>query len=135
MVAASVAGLGNRALFGRSGRGAIFVGIPWWEETCKLGAILVAPELPVLSVHVLFGLLECIENLRHTRPDGVFLGVLALSGHGLAGGVAALALQHLGGLGWAYAAAGVIHMIHSLVLIRLVLPTLGAGAYAGSEEG
>ena len=134
LVAAVTAYLGNRLLYRSLGRQATFLTVPWWEEACKALAIAVLPGWPVLTVHLLFGFLECGYDWWRTESDGFFLGVLTLSGHGLFGGLAALIVTQFGSLWWAYVMAGLAHMLYNLAVVQLVLPTLGASAYAGSEK-
>lgn len=132
--AAVIAYLGNQRLFRATGKQAAFLTVPWWEEACKAVAIGLLPGVPVLTVHLLFGLLEFIYDWWRTETDGFFLGLLTLSGHGLFGGLAALIYLQLGSLWWAYVMAGLAHMLYNLAVVHLVLPTLGAGAYAGPEK-
>ncbi|HWI62113.1 MAG TPA: hypothetical protein VNT75_09765 [Symbiobacteriaceae bacterium] len=124
--AALLAYLGNFGLYRSLGARAAATVVPWWEEAVKLGAALAVPLVPMLFVHVAFGALEFVYDLWRGRNDALFLGVLTLAGHGLAGSVAMLVADHLGALWAVYAAAGVTHMLYNTALVYLVLPTLGA---------
>ncbi|MDF2626784.1 MAG: hypothetical protein K0R39_615 [Symbiobacteriaceae bacterium] len=128
--AAAAAYLGNRALYRARGARAALTVVPWWEEALKLAAAAAVPGVPMLFVHVLFGALEFAYDLRRGENDALFLGLLTFAGHGLAGGVAMLAADGLGGLWWAYLAAGLTHTLYMAGVLYLVLPTLGAGMNA-----
>jgi hypothetical protein len=142
--AALAAYAGNRLAFGRMGQVAALTVVPWWEEACKLAAVVVLRRAPALSVralsafilpvHMVFGLIECGYDLWRIRNDGLFLGLLTLSGHGLFGGLTALVAMHSGSLWWACMAGGLAHCLYNLAVLTLVLPTLGAGAYAGTGK-
>jgi hypothetical protein len=128
--------VGNRLLFRWLGQGAAIALVPWWEEACKLAAIVALPGAmaPLLPVHVLFGVAEFGYDWWRSRQDGFFLGLLSFVGHGLFGGLAALIAARHGSLWWGYVVAGLAHSLYNLAVLTLVLPTLGAGAYAGAEK-
>jgi hypothetical protein len=128
--AALAAYAGNRALYRRLGPRAAISVVPWWEEGVKLIAAALTPGVPMLFVHMGFGALELAYDLRKGENDALFLGVLTFAGHGLFGGVAMLAADSLGGLWWAYLAAGLTHMVYMAGVVHYVLPTLGAGIHA-----
>lgn len=125
--AALLAYAGNHSLYRRLGPRTAMTAVPWWEEGVKLIAAALTPGVPMLFVHIGFGALELLYDLRTSKNDALFLGVLTFAGHGLAGGVAMLAADTLGGLWWAYLAAGLTHTLYMAAVLHYVLPTLGAG--------
>jgi hypothetical protein len=128
--------VGNRLLFRWFGQRAAIAAVPWWEEACKLVAIVAVPGAlaPVLPVHLLFGMAEFGYDWWRNRQDGFFLGLVTFVGHGLFGGLAALIAVRQGSLWGAYVVAGLAHSLYNLAVMTLILPTLGAGAYAGAEK-
>lgn len=128
--AALAAYAGNRTLYRRLGPRTAIAAVPWWEEGVKLIAAALTPGVPMLFVHLGFGALELAYDLRKGENDALFLGVLTFAGHGLFGGVAMLAADSLGGLWWAYLAAGLTHTLYMAGVVHYVLPTLGAGMNA-----
>jgi hypothetical protein len=123
--AALAAYAGNRMFYRGLGSLAAVTVVPWWEELCKLGAAALLPAVPMLFVHVVFGALECAYDIWRGRDDAVFLGVISFAGHGLCGGVAMLAYDSMGSLGWAYLSGGLTHALYAAALVYAVLPTLG----------
>jgi len=124
--AALTALVGNRLLFALLGRRAAWLAVPWLEESVKFTAAGLLPGRPLLGISLWFGIAELLYDLLTTRTDGLYLGLLSLSTHGVAGGVATL-LSGAGGE-WrrAFLAAGLVHTVINLVVVRLVLPALGA---------
>ncbi|HWI51268.1 MAG TPA: hypothetical protein VNT01_03925 [Symbiobacteriaceae bacterium] len=130
LAAAIAAYLGNRLLFRTLGARAAVTLVPWWEEAAKLAAAAAVPSFPMLYVHVIFGALEFAYDIWRGRNDAFFLGLLTFAGHGLFGSVAMLTADSMGARWWAYAAAGLMHMLYNAAVIYVVLPTLGAGIHA-----
>lgn len=126
--AALLSYLGNRRLFQLFGESAAVTVVPWWEEGCKAIAVLLLSGAPVLSVHLLFGSMELLYDVLRGRVEGLYLGLLSLASHGLAGGVAALLAERGSGLFWAYAAAGAAHTLVNVLLVSIILPVLRSGA-------
>lgn len=135
VVAACAAYVGNRLLLGALGRGAAVSLVPWWEEGCKMLAILLLPAMPILPLHLCFGIVEFIYDIARSRQNGLFLGALSFTGHGLFGAVAALLAAQTGSFWWAYLAAAISHTLFSLAVLYLVLPTLGSTVQAGTDKG
>lgn len=134
LVAAAAAFLGNRWFFYLFGRAAAVFVVPWWEEACKALAALYLPGALPVALHVGFGMVEFIYTAWRSENDGAFLGLLALSGHGLFGGLYVLTAGQTGSWWTGYLVAGVSHTLFNFAVVRLVLPSLGAGAYAGSGK-
>lgn len=130
LVAALGAFVGNRLLFTLLGPRAAWLAVPWLEEAVKFVAASPLAGRPILTVSLFFGLAELLYDLVTARTDGLYLGLLSLCTHGVAGGVATLLLDATGHTQQALVAAGVVHMAINVVVVRLVLPALGA---AGSR--
>ncbi len=126
--AAVMSYIGNRKLFQLFGESAAVTAVPWWEEGCKAVAVALIPGSPVLGVHLLFGSMELLYDLLRSRAEGLYLGLLSLAAHGLAGGIAALLVGRGSGLFWAYAAAGAAHALLNVLLVSIILPVLRVGA-------
>jgi len=122
LLTALTAAGGNQILYRLLGRRAVVVLVPWWEEACKLLAILSLPERPILAVHLLFGALELGHaTLRRQR----FLGLISFCIHGLTGGVTAYTAGLTGEMGIALLAAGLLHLFLNWAVVNLVFSTLG----------
>ena len=130
--AAVTAFVGNRSLFALLGRRAAWLAVPWLEEAVKFTAAGMLDGRPLLGISLLFGCAELLYDLLASRMDGLYLGMLSLCTHGVAGGVATLLFDVSGGWRRAFVAAGLVHMAVNLVVVRLVLPALGAG---GARHG
>lgn len=128
--------VGNRFLFSWLGQGAAIALVPWWEEACKLAAVVALPGAmaPLLAVHVLFGMAEFGYDCWRTRQDGFFLGLLSLVAHGLFGGLAALIAARHGSLWWGYVVAGLAHSLYNVAVLTLVLPTLGTAPMLDADK-
>lgn len=134
VIAASAAYVGNRLLLGALGRGAAVSLVPWWEEGCKMLAVVLLPAMPMLPLHLCFGLVESIYDIARSRQNGLFLGALSFTGHGLFGAVAALLATQTGSLWWAYLAAAISHTLYSFAVLYFVLPTLGSSVHVGTNK-
>ncbi len=126
VLVAILAGAGNLVLYRWKRNKAVVTLVPWWEEFCKLLAVLSLSGQPILPVHIVFGSLE----LGHAAWQGQrFLGLISFCIHGLTGGVAAYlagaAGNVRGGLLFAVLGAATLHVLLNGAVVGLVFPTLG----------
>lgn len=125
MAFALVAYWGNRLSLRCLGRRAAPFVVPWWEEACKAGVVLLLSGAPLLAVHLVFGALELTYNLILSRSHGRFLGVLSFGIHGFVGAVSAVAIRQSQSMIATYLIAVAVHSVFNLLVVYIVLPTLG----------
>lgn len=133
-IAALAAYLGNLLLFRVFGQRAAVYAVPWWEEACKFAASFWLPGVLLQWIALGFGVLELGYDWWRGPEHGFFLGMIMLAGHGLFGALATLVLAGTGNTLLAFLAAGLTHALYNLLVLRLVLPAMGLGAYAGAHK-
>lgn len=116
LLAALVAYLANRYFVRRFGEDTIVFLTPILEETLKTG-LAVYLRTAILPVHVIFGLIEGIYDLKTSR-FGISAGLLSLIWHSGFGLVTILLAKWMGNLVYGLVGAILIHYLGNSMIVR-----------------
>ena len=116
LIAATAAYSVNRLLVRRFGIQVIVFITPILEEGLKTGAAYFF-QTSILSVHLLFGMIEGIYDLQ-TASRGISAGLMSIVWHGVFGGVTIFVASFMGNLVYGLLAAIFLHYIGNNLVVN-----------------